>query len=118
MDIIKNNTVDFLGINQYYPKRIKAPRYEWNKNTPFHPEMYYENFDLPGRRMNSSRGWEIYPKIMYDMAMYIKNNYGKYFDKLKDEFSDTNYYNELIRECANLRIYQKQDIKKPKPAIY
>lgn len=76
MDIIKNNTVDFLGINQYYPKRIKAPRYEWNKNTPFHPEMYYENFDLPGRRMNSSRGWEIYPKIMYDMAMYIKNNYG------------------------------------------
>lgn len=49
---------------------------------------------------------------------YIKNNYGKYFDKLKDEFSDTNYYNELIRECANLRIYQKQDIKKPKPAIY
>lgn len=26
--------------------------------------------------MNNSRGWEIYPKIMYDMAMYLKNNYG------------------------------------------
>ncbi|MGX7163828.1 glycoside hydrolase family 1 protein [Enterococcus massiliensis] len=74
--IIKANTVDFLGVNQYYPKRVKAPRYQWNEQTPFHPEMFYEVFDLPGKQMNNSRGWEIYPKIMYDMAMYLKNNYG------------------------------------------
>ncbi|MFV0557470.1 MAG: glycoside hydrolase family 1 protein [Enterococcus sp.] len=74
--VIKANTCDFLGVNQYYPKRVKAPRYEWNKGTPFHPEMYYESFDLPGKQMNNSRGWEIYPEIMYDMALYLKNNYG------------------------------------------
>lgn len=73
--IIKENTVDFLGVNQYYPKRVRAPRYQWNPEMPFHPEMYYEVFDLPGKQMNNSRGWEIYPQIMYDMAMYLKNNY-------------------------------------------
>ena len=72
---IKNNTVDFLGINQYYPKRVRGPRYEWRHGAPFHPEMFYENFELPGRQMNTSRGWEIYPKIMYDLAMYVKERY-------------------------------------------
>ncbi|MBP1047630.1 glycoside hydrolase family 1 protein [Enterococcus sp. BWM-S5] len=76
MAIIKNHTVDFLGINQYYPKRVRAPHYQWNQETPFHPEMFYENFELPGRKMNNSRGWEIYPKVMYDMAVYLKENYG------------------------------------------
>lgn len=75
LDVIKENTVDFLGINQYYPKRIKAPRYQWNQDTPFHPEMYYETFDLPGKKMNNSRGWEIFPQIVYDIAMYLKKNY-------------------------------------------
>ncbi|WP_028273210.1 glycoside hydrolase family 1 protein [Atopococcus tabaci] len=74
--VIKDNPVDFLGINLYYPKRVQAPRYEWNKDTPFHPEMYYDPFELPGRRMNKSRGWEIYPQMMYDMAMRIKEEYG------------------------------------------
>ncbi|MGX7125780.1 glycoside hydrolase family 1 protein [Enterococcus viikkiensis] len=72
---IKANTVDFLGINQYYPKRVRAPRYQWNEETPFHPERYYESFDLPGKQMNNSRGWEIYPEIMYDISMYLKTNY-------------------------------------------
>lgn len=76
LEIIKQHTCDFLGINQYYPKRVKAPRFAWNEATPFHPEMYYESFELPGRRMNRSRGWEIYPTIMYDLAMYLQENYG------------------------------------------
>ncbi len=44
-------------------------------HTPFHPAWYYEPFELPGRRMNASRGWEIYPQIIFDMAMRIKNDY-------------------------------------------
>lgn len=75
LETIQHHTVDFLGINQYYPKRVRAPRYQWNEETPFHPERYYEVFDLPGKKMNNSRGWEIYPKIMYDIAMYLKENY-------------------------------------------
>jgi hypothetical protein len=35
-----------------------------------------KSFALPGRRMNTSRGWEIYPQIMYDMAMRLKSEYG------------------------------------------
>ena len=74
--IIRENTVDELGINLYYPHRVKAPSRAWHPETPFHPAYYYEPFELPGRRMNKSRGWEIGPFIIYDMAMRIKNDYG------------------------------------------
>ncbi|VFS35715.1 glycoside hydrolase family protein [Enterobacter cancerogenus] len=70
--LIADNTVDELGINLYYPHRVKAPSRAWHPETPFHPAYYYEPFELPGRRMNASRGWEIYPRIIYDMAMRIK----------------------------------------------
>jgi beta-glucosidase len=76
LQIIKNNIVDFVGLNLYSPKRVKARSSRWNENIPFHPEYYYENFELPGRKMNRSRGWEIYPKIMYDMAIRMKEEYG------------------------------------------
>lgn len=75
LKMIKDNTVDFLGINQYYPKRVKSQRFQWRDGEPFHPTKYYEDFDLPGKQMNSSRGWEIYPPIMYDMAIYLTENY-------------------------------------------
>lgn len=74
--IIRDNTVDELGINLYYPHRVKAPSRAWHPETPFHPAYYYEPFELPGRKMNKSRGWEILPEIIYDMAMRIKNEYG------------------------------------------
>lgn len=73
--LIKENTVDYVGINLYYPHRVKAQSKAWNENIPFHPSYYYKHFDLPGKRMNKSRGWEIYPKIVYDMGMRIKNEY-------------------------------------------
>ncbi|WP_073255809.1 glycoside hydrolase family 1 protein [Caldanaerovirga acetigignens] len=76
LDIIKQNTVKILGINLYHPARVKAKNEMWNPEVPFHPSYYYDEFILPGRKMNVSRGWEIYPKIMYDMAMRIKNEYG------------------------------------------
>ena len=34
LETIQHHTVDFLGINQYYPKRVRAPRYQWNEETP------------------------------------------------------------------------------------
>lgn len=74
--VIKENTVDYLGVNLYYPHRVQAPKHQWNKNTPFHPAYYFDTFELPGRRMNKSRGWEIYPQIVYDMGMRLKEEYG------------------------------------------
>jgi beta-glucosidase len=46
--IIRENTVDELGINLYYPHRVKAPSRAWHPDTPFHPAYYYEPFELPG----------------------------------------------------------------------
>ncbi|ACS84568.1 glycoside hydrolase family 1 protein [Musicola paradisiaca] len=76
LTIIRNNTVDEVGINLYYPHRVKAPSRAWNSATPFHPAYYYEHFELPGRRMNKSRGWEINPRIIYDMAQRLRLEYG------------------------------------------
>lgn len=75
MRIIKDNPVDYIGANLYYPHRVKAPTAEWPQDVPFHPKKYFDLFELPGRKMNFSRGWEIDPVIMYDMAMRIKDDY-------------------------------------------
>lgn len=74
--IIAANTVDEVGLNLYYPHRVKAPSHAWHPDTPFHPACYYEHFALPGRRMNSSRGWEIQPRIIWDMALRMRDEYG------------------------------------------
>ncbi|WP_407270959.1 glycoside hydrolase family 1 protein [Radiobacillus sp. PE A8.2] len=76
LQIIKENTVDYVGLNLYFPHRVKARTSAWNDSIPFHPEYYYEKFELPGKKMNPYRGWEIYPKIMFDMAMRMKDEYG------------------------------------------
>lgn len=76
LSIIKENTVDYLGVNLYFPHRVQAPKHQWNENTPFHPAYYFDTFELPGRRMNKSRGWEIFPQIVYDMGIRLKEEYG------------------------------------------
>ncbi|MEY8291407.1 glycoside hydrolase family 1 protein [Carnobacteriaceae bacterium 52-44] len=76
LQVIKENTVDYLGVNYYQPLRVKAPQYLWNPEGPFLPEYYYEAFDMPGKKMNPYRGWEIYEKGIYDLAMMIKEDYG------------------------------------------
>lgn len=35
----------------------------------------FDYYDMPGKRMNPYRGWEIYPKAMYDIAINIRDNY-------------------------------------------
>ena len=39
------------------------------------PSKYYLTYDMPGKRMNPYRGWEIYPKALYDIAINIRDNY-------------------------------------------
>lgn len=63
----------------------------------------YYNKDL--NRYELERYWFYNNEKIYDL--YIKNNFGKYFDILKKDYENTNYYKELIKECTNLRIYQK-----------
>lgn len=75
LDIIKNNNVDFLGVNYYQPRRVKAKENAFDESNGWMPDKYFDNYEMPGRRMNPYRGWEIYPESMYDIAMNIKNNY-------------------------------------------
>ena len=76
LEIIRRNTVDFLGVNYYHPFRVCARASLPNPVAPFTPEYYFDTYDMPGRRMNPYRGWEIYPKGLYDIALNIRDNYG------------------------------------------
>ena len=40
------------------------------------PDIYFDNYEMPGRVMNVDKGWEIYPKTLYDIAINIRDNYG------------------------------------------
>ncbi|MDR3596009.1 glycoside hydrolase family 1 protein [Clostridium sp.] len=75
LEIIKNNTVDFLGVNYYQPRRVKAKESEIDESKGWMPDKYFDNYEMPGRRMNPYRGWEIYPQCMYDIAINIRDNY-------------------------------------------
>ena len=39
------------------------------------PNRYYDEYNMPGRRMNIDKGWEIYPEAIYDIAINIRDNY-------------------------------------------
>ena len=75
LSIINQNRVDFLGVNYYFPRRVKAKEKNSENKDTWMPENYFDNYDMPGKRMNPYRGWEIYPKAIYDIAINIKENY-------------------------------------------
>lgn len=75
MKIIKENTIDFLGVNYYQPRRVKAKEEKFDDSRGWIPEKHFDYYDMPGKRMNPYRGWEIYPKAMYDIAINIRDNY-------------------------------------------
>lgn len=74
--IIRDNTVDYLGVNFYQPLRVCARASLPNPEAPFMPTYYYDVYAMPGRRMNPHRGWEIYPHALYDIAINLRDNYG------------------------------------------
>ncbi|MBQ1876207.1 MAG: glycoside hydrolase family 1 protein [Selenomonas sp.] len=74
--IIAENTVDFLGVNYYQPFRAKARESELPNKLTWLPEKYFEQYHMPDARMNPYRGWEIYPKAIYDIACNVRDNLG------------------------------------------
>lgn len=75
-DLIKENTVDFIGLNYYQPLRVQAPE---SPDFPAKdPEDLYAPYDWPEKRINPYRGWEIYPEAIYDVAMMMKNEYNNF----------------------------------------
>ena len=74
--LIANTRIDLLGINYYRPRRVKARETPLAETHGFVPEHFFEEYVMPGRRMNTSRGIEIYPAALYDIAMVVKERYG------------------------------------------
>lgn len=75
-DLFKNNTISVLGINHYFPQRVKARETAWNNEAPLKPAAFFEDYVMHGRKMNKYRGWEIYPEALYDTLMRIKREFG------------------------------------------
>ncbi|MEK3992110.1 glycoside hydrolase family 1 protein [Robertmurraya sp. FSL R5-0851] len=76
LEVIRENTVDLLGVNYYQPRRVKAKEHLPHPDAPFMPERFFDNYVMPGRKMNPHRGWEIYEKGVYDILVNLKENYG------------------------------------------
>ncbi len=72
---IAENTVDFLGVNYYHPKRVRAPKNP-DKYENWMPDRYFEEYEWKEGRINPYRGWEIFPKAIYDIAKNVQDNYG------------------------------------------
>lgn len=75
-EVIANNTIDLLGVNYYHPFRVKEPEVIPSSASDWLPTKYYDHYNMPGRLMNVDKGWEIYPKALYDIAKNVQENYG------------------------------------------
>lgn len=75
-ELLKANTADILGVNYYQPRRVKAKENLPNPYGPFMPDWFFDIYEMPGRKMNPYRGWEIYEKGIYDIMINLKANYG------------------------------------------
>ncbi|MCR6109474.1 glycoside hydrolase family 1 protein [Bacillus sp. A301a_S52] len=72
LDVIKGNTIDFLGVNYYQPRRVQAGK---DKGTESGLDKYFKPYQWPEAKINPHRGWEIYEKGLYDIALNIRDNY-------------------------------------------
>lgn len=70
-EIFKLGKVDWLGFNYYHPSRIQAPKEKYDENGHI---KFSDPYVWPEAKMNIYRGWEIYPKGIYDFGMKMKKN--------------------------------------------
>ncbi|MGE6138846.1 glycoside hydrolase family 1 protein [Aeromonas rivipollensis] len=68
--------IDLLGVNYYQPRRVKARSHAVNPANPFMPEWFFDYYEMPGRKMNPHRGWEIYEQGIYDILVNLRDHYG------------------------------------------
>ncbi|PWW06964.1 glycoside hydrolase family 1 protein [Mangrovibacter plantisponsor] len=74
--LITSSAIDFLGVNYYVPRRVKARESAYTLDY-FTPEYYFENYVDPDGRFNPYRdNNEILPQAIYDIATNIRDNYG------------------------------------------
>ena len=50
LELIKNHTVDLLGINYYQPRRVKAKEHLPHPDAPFMPERFLTIMKCPDEK--------------------------------------------------------------------
>lgn len=75
-ELIAGNPIQMVGLNYYHPMRVRQRESGWNPEKPFLPTYYYETHVPRGVRVNFSRGWEIYPRGLYDALKILQDEYG------------------------------------------
>ena len=75
-ELLAAGRVDLLGVNYYQPRRVKARQNAVNPASPFMPEWFFDSYEMPGRKMNPYRGWEIYEQGIYDILTNLRDHYG------------------------------------------
>ena len=76
LQLIFENNVDILGVNYYQPRRVKAKETPIDHSHGPMPFDYYDDYDMPGKKINPYRGWEIYEPGIYDLLINVRDNYG------------------------------------------
>lgn len=71
-EILRQGIVDWLGFNYYHPSRVQAPKEKTDGNGC---PKFSDPYVWPEAKMNIYRGWEIYPKGIYDFGMKMKEEY-------------------------------------------
>ncbi len=74
LDLIKQYRIDWIGLDYYFPIRVKAKESEFVGS--FHPTEYYDLYEMPGRKFNADRGWEVYEQALLDAGRRLKTEYG------------------------------------------
>jgi len=75
-EIIKEHTIDLLGINYYQIRYVKVKESMPYSDAPFMPEHLFDNYTMPGRKMNVYRSRKMYEKGFYNILINLKENYG------------------------------------------
>ena len=70
--ILAQGVVDWLGFNYYQPTRVQAPAHDVDE---YGNPCFADPYVWADAVMNESRGWEIYPKGIYDFAMTMTRDY-------------------------------------------
>jgi 6-phospho-beta-glucosidase len=73
LELIKGQRVDFLGVNYYQPRRVQAGDAHSTSVNLFN--KYFQPYHWEEAKMNPHRGWEIYEKGLYDIAINIRDHY-------------------------------------------
>lgn len=49
-ELLAAGKIDLLGINYYQPRRVKARMTAINPDSPFLPDWFFENYEMPAAK--------------------------------------------------------------------